>query len=55
MSASIVNENILKHFGGITKNNFKTIYDASDDIDNSINLISESPYIDPPKVPNYLE
>ena len=54
MATSVRNDNILKHFGGITKNNFKAILDATDDIDNAINFIAESPYIDPANIPKFI-
>ena len=44
--ANNLTESILEHVGGISKNNLLTILENSEDIDSSISVISESPYID---------
>ena len=48
-------ESILKHYGGMTKNNFLSILDNCEDLDSTIAVIAESPYIDTDDVTNYIK
>jgi exonuclease III len=53
MAIDITND-ILKHFGGISKNNLLSIIDKIDDVEASISSISESPYIDTSSLSEYI-
>ena len=53
MATDITND-VLKHFGGVSKNNLLSIIDKADDIESSISSISESPYIDTNSLAEYI-
>ena len=46
---------ILKNFGGINRNNLNELLQNPEDLDNAISIVSESPYIDPNNVTDYLK
>ena len=45
MANSSLNEDVLKHFGGVSRNSLRNVFLHCDDLENSIDLISRSPYI----------
>ena len=54
--ATITNDsNILKHFGGLSKNSLKEIFMNCDELENTIDLIAHSPYIETENIGNYLK
>ena len=44
--SSTTDIDILKHFGGISKNSLKEICMSCDDLEETIDIISHSPYIE---------
>ena len=47
--------NILRNFGGVTRNNLNDILQNPDDLDNAISIASDSPYIDMNNLVEYLK
>ena len=46
---------ILKNFGGVSRNNLNELLQNPEDLDNAISIVSESPYVDPNNVTDYLK
>ena len=44
--ANNLTDAVLKHFGGLSKNSLLSILENVDDLDSTISVVSESPYID---------
>ena len=55
MSANILVSNILRNFGGVTRNNLNNLINNADDLDNAISIASDSPYIDTDNLTEYLK
>ena len=55
MATNVLSEDILKMRGGFSKNSLLEILQNVEDIDTTIFLASESPYIDIVNVPHYVE
>ena len=53
-STSIVRD-ALKHFGGITCDNLLDLLNEIDDLDSSISMISQSPYVESENLPEYIQ
>ena len=54
MFSSLSANDILQHFGGINRNNLNELLQNHNDLDNAISIASDSPYIDPNNIADYL-
>ena len=54
MGCEILVHNVLKHFGGISKNNLNELLHNVDDLDNALSIASDSPYVDTSNLINFI-
>ena len=50
-----ISSDILKHFGGVSKNSLREIFLHCDELEDKINIIANSPYLETEYVPNFLK
>lgn len=55
MTSTLNEEEVLKHFGGMTLNNLRNVILDLDDIETTIESVSHSPYLDCPVLGGYLQ
>lgn len=55
MATDNTEHDILRHFGGISKNNLREIFMNSEDLEKTIDIISHSPYVATENLCNYLK
>jgi endonuclease/exonuclease/phosphatase family metal-dependent hydrolase len=55
MASNTVEEDVLKHFGGMTLNNLKNILLDITDVEQTIDTVSHSPYIDTSIIGGYMK
>ena len=53
-NANIVHD-VLKNFGGVNRNNLNDLLQNVDDFENAISIVSDSPYVEPKNLPQYLK
>ena len=55
MSSRALQEDILKNFGGVSVNCRNDLLNNPEDLDNSITITADSPYIEPKDLIDYLK